>query len=43
MDPERLDRYEIATLVFRYWWTVAGLGVAVIAWLLWSMAGTTPF
>jgi hypothetical protein len=43
MDPERLDRYEVATLAFRYWWTVAALAVAIIAWLLWSVAGSTSF
>ena len=41
MDPERLDRYEIATLVFRYWWTVAALVAAIVAWLLWSIARST--
>ena len=33
-----LDRFDVATLIFRFWWVVVGLSLALGAWLLRSIA-----
>jgi hypothetical protein len=38
VDSEPVDRYVVAAEMFRFWWLVAGLGGAITAWLLWSIA-----
>ena len=40
MNIERVDRYVVAAEVFRFWWVVAALAMAMTAWLLWSVAGS---
>jgi hypothetical protein len=33
-----VSRYDVAALIIRFWWLVAGLGVASTGWLLHSIA-----
>jgi len=40
MNTERVDRYVVAAEMFRFWWVVAALAMAMTAWLLWSVAGS---
>jgi hypothetical protein len=40
IQTERVDRYVVAAGMFRFWWVVAGLGLAATAWLLWSIAAS---
>ena len=38
MDPSDLDRFDVAATIVRFWWVVAALSLAAIAWLLHSVA-----
>jgi hypothetical protein len=40
-DAERVDRYAVASWLFRFWWVVAILGFAGALWLLSSIADSS--
>jgi len=35
-----VDRYVIAASMYRFWWVVAGLSLAISGWLLWPIASS---
>ena len=36
------DRYDAAAVAFRFWWVAAGASLALIVWLLRSIAESAP-
>jgi hypothetical protein len=37
---ERVDRYVVASGMFRFWWLVAAAASGLAGWLLWSIGGS---